>query len=268
MNLTKILTYVLLAVSLYLAYFLYSSVQKTIDDRNSIATKEAAVIERLRLIREAEIVFQEVNGRYTTNWDSLATFIEKGRVPIIQRREEIKQKAYGGEEVIVHIDTLGYIPAQERIFKRNYTVNASDNGIFMGFKVKEGDNVIKNQKAYSIKVGDKVNEPPFFEKGMITSLADVKPGDEVTKGKILINYWDYQFNPNVDIKKLGVKEDGKPYKIFVGYVDKAGIKVQVIEVVDPSPDNPIRKEANEAKNRKPLRFGSQTDVSTSGNWEI
>lgn len=268
MNLTKILTYVLLAVSLYLAYFLYNSVEKTIDDKESIARKEAAVIERLKLIREAEIVFHEVNRRYTTNWDSLGAFIENGKVPIIQRREEIKQKAYGGEEVIVHIDTLGFVSAKDRIFKKNYSVNASDNGVFMGYKVKVGDNVIKNQKAYAIKVGDKVNELPFLEQGVISSLADVKEGDEVAKGKLLINFWNYQFNPQVDLTKLGIKEDGTPYKIFVGLVDKAGIKVQVIEVVDPTPDNPIRKEANEAKNRKPLRFGSQTDVSTSGNWEI
>ena len=61
MNLTKILTIVLLALSIYLFYFLYSGVQNTIDERNSIAAKEAIVIERLKLIRESEIVFQEVN---------------------------------------------------------------------------------------------------------------------------------------------------------------------------------------------------------------
>lgn len=267
MNLTKILTIVLLAVSLYLAYYLYSGVQNTIDERNSIATKEAATIERLKLIREAEIVFQDVNGRYTANWDSLATFIETGRVPIIERREEIKQKAYGGEDVIIHIDTLGFISARDRIFKKNYAVNASDNGIFMGFKVKVGDKVITNQKGYVIKVGEKVNELPFLEKGIISSLANVKVGDELTKGQNLISLWDYQFNPNVDLKKLGLKEDGTKFEIYAGKVDKSGVKVQVIEVYDPKPDNPIRKESNDQKNRKPLRFGSKIDVSTAGNWE-
>jgi hypothetical protein len=267
MNLTKILTIVLLAVSLYLAYFLYSGVQKTIDDRNAIASKEAAVIERLKLIREAEIVFQELNGRYTANWDSLANFIATGKVPIIERREEIKQKAYGGEDIIIHIDTLGFISARERIFKKNYAVNASDNGVFMGYKVKVGDQVITNQKAYAIKVGEKVNELPFLEPGTISGLADIKVGDPLTKTQSLISYWNYQFNPDVDLSKLGVKEDGKKFEIYAGFVDKSGVKVQVIEVIDPSPANPIRKESNDQKNRKPLRFGSKIDVSTSGNWE-
>jgi hypothetical protein len=43
--------------------------------------------------------------------------------------------------------------------------------------------------------------------------------------------------------------------------------VDVIEVKDPKPVNPNRKESNEAKNRKPLHFGSRFDISTSGNWE-
>ena len=47
----------------------------------------------------------------------------------------------------------------------------------------------------------------------------------------------------------------------------ARLKVDVIEVRDPNPINPIRKESNEQKARKPLRFGSRLDVSTAGNWE-
>ncbi|MGE0772439.1 MAG: hypothetical protein AB7K37_12055 [Cyclobacteriaceae bacterium] len=268
MNLTKILTFVLFAVSIYLAYFLWSSVNKTIKDRESIAGKEAAVIERLKLIRESEMVFQEVYGRYTSNWDSLINFVQNGQVPIIERREEIIPKPYGGEEVILHIDTLGFVPAKERIFKKTHNVNAADNGIFMGFKVKVGDKVMKNQKAYSLKVGDKVTEPPFTEEGTIDSLAAISVGTEVRKGTILIVTWDYLFNPDINLNRLSYKPGTETqFEIFVGKVDKGGIKVDVIEVRDPKPDNPERKESNDAKNRKPLRFGSRTDVSTSGNWE-
>ncbi|MFZ6001543.1 MAG: hypothetical protein ACOYW3_13615 [Bacteroidota bacterium] len=265
---SKILTVVLLGSSIALFAYLYGSVQKVIDDRDAIAGKEAAVIERLKLIREAEVVFLEVNGRYTANWDSLSNFIINGRVPIIERREEIIQKAYGGEEVKVHIDTLGFITAKERIFKKNYTLNASDNGTFLGFKVKVGDRVIRNQKAYTLKVGDRDSDPPFTEQGTIDSLANISVGDAVRKGQILITYWDYIFDINTDLVNIGKKPGTDTnFEIFVGKVDKAGVMVQVVEVKDPSPDNPARKETNEQKNRKPLRFGSRTDVSTAGNWE-
>lgn len=266
---TKILTAVLLGASIWLFVYLYGSVQKVIDDREMIETKETAIIERLKLIRESEIVYQEVNGKYTANWDSLVNFIENGRVPILERREEIKQKAYGGEEVILHVDTLGYIPAKERIFKKNYNMNASDNGTFVGFKVKVGDQVAKNQKAYGLRTGATVKEAPFAENGTIAALASVNPGDEIKKGQNLINYWNYVFNPNVDIKRLGYKPGTDVnFEIYVGVVDKSGVKVQVIEVKDPKPDNPARSENNEQSPRKPLRFGSRTDVSTGGNWEF
>lgn len=269
MNLSKILTVAFTVVSLYLAYFLYNSVQSVIDTREQIDNTEKAVIERLKLIREAEIVFQEQNRRYTANWDSLVNFIENGKVPILQRREIITQKAYGGEDVKIQIDTLGFVSAKERIFKKNYSLAASDNGVFMGFKVKVGDQVIKNQKAYVIRVGDKENEPPFQEKGTITSLANVAVGEALTKGKNLINYSDYIFNPNIDLKTLSSVpgSDGVKFEIFVGKVDKGGLMVDVVEVKDPKPINPARKESNEQKARKPLRFGSRADVSTAGNWE-
>jgi hypothetical protein len=269
MNLTKILTIVFTIISLYLAYFLYNSIQSVIDTRELITTTEQAIIERLKLIREAEVVFQEQNGRYTANWDSLINFIANGQVPILQRREIITQKAYGGEDVKVEIDTLGFISAKERIFRKNYTLGAADNGAFQGFKVKVGDRVIKNQKAYAIQVGDKVNEPPFQESGIIQTLADVKVGESITRGKILITYMDYIFNPNIDLSTLSIVpgSDGLKFDIFAGKVDKNGLKVDVIEVRDPKPIDPKRKENNEQKARKPLRFGSRLDVSTAGNWE-
>jgi biotin carboxyl carrier protein len=269
MNLTKILTVVLLIASLFLAYKLYRSVQGTIEERDLISSTETAIIEKLKLIREAEIVFHSVNGRYTANWDSLTNFIQNGQVPILQRREVITQKSYGVEDVQVFVDTLGFVPAKDRIYKKTYSVNASDNGIFMGFKVNMGDKVIKNQKAYSIKVGDKVNEPPFQDQGTVTKLEAVNSGDELKKGQPLMSLTEYIFDPNTDLTTLGdvPGQAGLKFEIFAGQVDKSGLKVDVIEVKDPKPINPTRKESNEAKNRKPLHFGSRFDVSTSGNWE-
>jgi len=269
MNLTKILTVVLLAASVFLAYKLYRSVQGTIEDRELISSTEGAIIQKLKLIREAEIVFHSVNGRYTANWDSLINFIQTGQVPILQKREVITQKSYGVEDVQVFIDTLGFVSAKEKIYKKNYTVNASDNGIFMGFKVKLGDNVIKNQKAYSIRVGEKVNEPPFQDQGKVVKLEEVNVGDELKKGQPLMSLSEYIFDPNTDLTTLGdvPGQTGLKFEIFAGLVDKSGVKVDVIEVKDPKPVNPNRRESNESKNRKPLHFGSRFDVSTSGNWE-
>ena len=59
MNINRILTIVLVAASLFLAFRLYRGVQGTIEDREAIQNTENAVIARLKLIREAEIFFKK-----------------------------------------------------------------------------------------------------------------------------------------------------------------------------------------------------------------
>lgn len=271
MSLTKILTVVFLAGSLFLMYLLYNGIDTVIVEREVIEGKEKQMKERLMLIREAQIVFQEQMGKYTGSWDSLSNFIENGKVPIIQITEKIEPQAYGVEKVTQIFDTLGFIPAKERVFKKSFTMTAPEDGIFQGYNIKVGDKVIKSQKAFTILAGSSSKEqsPKFIENGTIASLADLKPGDPVKKGQILINFWDYKFNPNVDVAKIGEVpyEPGLKLKIFAGKVNKSGLIIDVIEVVDPKPADKSRKEDAENKTRRPLRFGSQLDASTTGNWE-
>lgn len=57
------------------------------------------------------------------------------------------------------------------------------------------------------------------------------------------------------------------FDIWADKIDKSGVKVNAIEVKNPSPINPERDEENEYNTKKPLRFGSRTSVTTAGNWE-
>lgn len=270
MNLNRIVAGVLFVISLALAGYLYSSISGTIQEQESIATKEAQVIERLKLIREAEIVYQETHGRYTASWDTLVNFIETGSYYVIQRTEKIIPLSYGVDSIQVFIDTIDVIPARERIFKRNFTINAADNGTLVKWHVKVGDRVVRTQKAYSLRTANgEVRDHPFREDGTVSQLANVPEGSPVSKGQNLITFWDYQFDPNIDVKTMAFIPylENTRFDIFVSKVDKNGVLVDVIEVKDPSPADPNRKESNDAKNRKPLRFGSRLDVTTAGNWE-
>jgi len=268
MTLTRILSIVLFLVAIGLAAYLYSNINSTIEFKENIVNTEKQITDKLAIIREAEKAFLEQYGRYTTNWDSLINFIENGKVPITVRTEKFTQLSYGEEKVEVQIDTVGYMPAKDKIFKKNYAINAPAEGIFMGFIVKPNTYVVKGSNAYRLKVGEKTDTYRFTEQGNVANLANLKPGDEISRGQNLINLWDYHLNPNIDLKTLGVVPgSGKPWDIFVGKIDRAGVKVSVIEVKDPSPINPERRASNEAKNRQPLGFGSRVDVSTGGNWE-
>lgn len=270
MNLTKIISIVLFLISIALAGYLWHSIDSTIEFRNSIASTEKQIVEKLSIIREAEKVFLEQHGRYTSNWDSLINFIQTGEVPITVRTETIIPLSYGKDSIQVKVDTIGFVSAKDKIFKKTYTINAADNGTFLGFFVKEGDEVVKNAKSYKLQreSNNRIDEFSFLEKGRVSSLAKINSGDKITKGAYLITVEDYQFDPNIDITKLKeVPGSGKEFTIFTDKIDRNGVLVNVIHVADPQPINPDRRESNEALNRKPLQFGSKTDVKTSGNWE-
>ncbi len=271
MNLTKILSIVFFAVSLGLGYYLFDSINSTIQFKAAIVDTEKQITDKLSIIREAEKVYLSQFGQYTANWDSLINFIENEKVPITIRTETITQLSYGEEKVEVRVDTIGFMPAKDRIFKKTFTMNVSADGTFYGFLAKAGDYVLQGSPAYRFKpLGkEKIEVYPFTEQGTITSVAELTPGTEVTRGTTLYNLWEYILNPAVDIKTLAIVpgSNGKKFDIYVGKIDRNTVKVSVIEVRDPSPINPERKATNEAKNRQPLFFGSRVDVGTGGNWE-
>src|SRR5690606_30546986 len=270
MNVTKIVSIVLLLVAIALAGYLWNSISTTIKEQESIKVTEAQITAKLAVIREAEKVFREQHGRYTSNWDSLINFIQTAQVPITVRTETIIPLSYGRDSIRVQIDTLGFVPAKDRIFKKTTTINSADDGTFLGFGAKVGDEVFKGGKSYSLRreSNGRVEDFAFLEKGTISDLAKVNPGDKVTKGQYLITLWDWQFDPNMDISQLNiVPGSGKEFGIYTGKIDRNGLLVDVIHVWDPAPINPNRRPSNEARNRQPLQFGARTDVNTSGNWE-
>ena len=167
MNLTRILSIVFFVVSLGLAYYLYHSINSTIQFKAAIVDTEKQITDKLSIIREAEKVYLSQFGHYTANWDSLINFIENEKVPITIRTEKITQLSYGEEKVEVQIDTIGFMPAKDRIFKKTATMNASSNGTFYGFLAKEGAYVVKGSPAYRFKPDDKdkIEVYPFHRAG-------------------------------------------------------------------------------------------------------
>ena len=194
MNKLKLYTYITLIGALGLAFYLVNSIKFSIDEEARITTAESKVINKLKLIREAQIAFQSVNGEYANDWDSLLNFIEKGEIFIIQRREETLLLDYGAEETTLYLDTLGSVSVLDSIFSPY---------------------------------------PDFDAQNLV-------------------------FVPGYDNIK---------FEFWASKIEKGGVEVDVVEVRNPKPFDPDRKEANEANINKPLRFGSRTNITTAGNWE-
>ena len=190
----KLYTYGTLLLAAGLAFFLVNSIKSSIDEEARINVAEEKVIEKLKMIRDAQIAFQSVNGQYANEWDTLLNFIENGNIFLIQRREETVLLDYGAEETTLYLDTLGSVTVIDSLFSS-----------------------IPNFIA-----GNLINVPGY---------------------------------------------DNVKFEIWASKIEKGGVEVDVVEVRNPKPFDPNRKESNEANINKPLRFGSRTSITTAGNWE-
>ncbi len=116
MNLTKVLSFVFFAIAAFLGYLLWKGVDDVVEEEKRIALLEAATIEKLEMLRDAQLAYQAANGKYSSTWDSLKTFIQTGEIWLVQRTETTKLLDYGAEEIKVSFDTLGSVSVMDSLF--------------------------------------------------------------------------------------------------------------------------------------------------------
>ncbi|MFY0686107.1 MAG: hypothetical protein JXQ90_03030 [Cyclobacteriaceae bacterium] len=125
MSTTKILTAVFFIVAMFLAWYLYDSINSTIEETKRIERMEDDIIDQLKVIREAQLAFKGVNGSYTSDWDKLINFVDSGNIYIVQRTETIITLAYGADSTSVTVDTLGSISVMDSVFNERKFPNFS-----------------------------------------------------------------------------------------------------------------------------------------------
>ncbi|WP_291779698.1 hypothetical protein [Cecembia sp.] len=121
MTLTRILSVVFLLGALGLGYMLFRSVDNVMQEEKRIAALESRIIEKLQMLRDAQIAYIASKGEYADNWDSLRNFIEDGEIWLIERKETTTLLEYGKEETTVTYDTLGSVMVMDSLFnERKY----------------------------------------------------------------------------------------------------------------------------------------------------
>jgi len=116
MSKTKIFSILFFVAAVVIGYFFVDSIAYDIQQEKKIQREEARVINKLKLIRSGMIAYQRVNGQYTSDWDKLINFIDTGEFYLTERSETIIQRDYGGDSVVINIDTLGTIPVYDSLY--------------------------------------------------------------------------------------------------------------------------------------------------------
>ncbi len=166
MTLTRILSIVFLLGALGLGYMLYDSVDSVVEKEKEIARTEARIIEKLQMLRDAQIAYIATKGEYAGDWEELKEFISDGKIWLVQRKETTKLLEYGKEETTVSFDTLGSIGVMDSLFNErrypNFNLEALNVVPGSGGKTFEffADKVERNQReipVFEIRDPDPIN---------------------------------------------------------------------------------------------------------------
>ncbi|HET8838885.1 MAG TPA: hypothetical protein VFM82_07840 [Flavobacteriaceae bacterium] len=107
----------------FLAYMTFNSIYEPIQFNKIKKERYAPVIERLKDIRDAEMAYKQVTGKFTGDFNRLIEFIDTAKYTIVQRRDSTvlnveRTKAFGVDmySEITLIDTLGFVPVRDSLF--------------------------------------------------------------------------------------------------------------------------------------------------------
>ena len=159
------------------------------------------------------------------------------------------------------IKKLQMIREAEKAFKQvnnRYTADWDSLIVF----VKDGTLPVVEKKE---KITPRRRDDPDYYKGDIIEVTYDTIGQEPVLEKIFPKEEYPEFNPD-DLPYIP-GTDRKMFDIFADEIEKGGVMVDVIEVVDKHPLDKTRTDEHPSRVRWYLRFGSKTEPRINGNWE-
>ena len=124
LNLRWIPSVLLLLLAGYLGYKIYGGIMEPINFNKDKVVRFEKVINNLKIIRDAQVKYYEVNGTYTKDKQGLIKFIDTAQLAITETKTIVEQENRGGG-VIVDVekrvtDTIGYEPVLKYFKDKDY----------------------------------------------------------------------------------------------------------------------------------------------------
>ncbi len=149
MNISKIIAAVLFIVALGLGYLLALKIQEPITRDKEIASVEKGVVNKLKMIREAQKEYFSSTGKYASKWSDLIAFVDTGVSYNISRTEVCEPRPiefrHLGDTCTVTLDTLGSEKVRAKLFPADK---------YPDFKITELPNVPNSDLKFNLKTGE------------------------------------------------------------------------------------------------------------------
>ena len=116
-----VLQIVLWIVCIVLGYLIYQSVTGPIEFAKVKTERYAAVIDKLKDIRNAQEAYKTVHNRYANDFQSLVAFVDTGQYVITSQRDSSYMEFDPVYQIdllteVKIIDTLGYVSVKDSLF--------------------------------------------------------------------------------------------------------------------------------------------------------
>ena len=136
-----IISLLLLFVAVFLGYKIYDGIVGNIKFEQEKKRRYAKVIDRLKVIREAELAYKKVKGDYSKDFNNLIHFIENDSFPVINTYEDSKKVVIRGVEQVKEfkvVDTVGWTRVLKKFKDIDYKNMMKVPGTNVNFELNTG----------------------------------------------------------------------------------------------------------------------------------
>ncbi len=140
-KLKPVISIVLWVFIVFLGYQIYESIMKPIKFNTEKKVRYAKVIENLKIIRDAEISYAEVNRRFTAAPNDLISFIDTAEFAITEIKNVVVTEQRGRITIDVEkriVDTVGFKPVKDAFEGRDYKNMMTVPGTDAKFELETG----------------------------------------------------------------------------------------------------------------------------------
>ncbi len=124
LNLRWIPSILLLALAIFLGWKIYGGIMEPIIFNKQKVVRYADVVESLKIIRDAEVKYYEVNGKYTDDKAGLIRFVDTAQLALTETKTVVEQVNKGGGIIVDEekrvTDTIGFEPVLKYFKNRDY----------------------------------------------------------------------------------------------------------------------------------------------------
>lgn len=191
----KVIEIVLLAVIVCLGYFIYNSINEPIEYEAQYNKRTAAVVSRLKLIRDAQVAYKTINNKYTGSFDTLIDFVKNGQLKMLRMEGSLNDSLLAAgmtekeaiKQGIIKRDTV-YVAVKDSICK-NFNPDSLRRVPFVDAEFEMGATVLTTNSnlqipVFEAKVANKVylkglNEQERINRDNLAKKLDRYPGLKV-----------------------------------------------------------------------------------------